>query len=147
MDLREKVLNYQLSLTTGHVFKQNFPLLLESRKKTEGRPLGERFAVAGTDRLSAVDFSYTAGEPLIGRVIKWETDPAAEEAARKELERLGRSAASGQSGHCEPFYDDVFSLGLDGLKEKVKDVPSFVIAAEVISAVRRPVRRNKKWQV
>ena len=71
---------------------------------------------------------------MIGRVIKWETDPAEEEAAERELARLGRFATGGQSGHCEPFYDDVFTLGLDGLKEKVKDVPSFVIAAEGFSA-------------
>ena len=67
MNLREKVLDYQLNLTTGHCFRANLPLFLESWKKTSGRPLGERFAVAGADRLEAINFIHTAEEPLIGR--------------------------------------------------------------------------------
>ena len=132
-ELRKEVLDYQWGLETGHAFRRNNPLLLETWKKTEGRPLGERFAIAGKDRLEAANFMHSAKEPLIGRVIKWNIDDATEQAAEAQLKKLGYLNPGGQNGHMEPFYDDIFTLGLDGLKEKVADVPSFVIAAEAFS--------------
>ena len=42
MNLRDKVLEYQLNIKDGPAFNSNFKLLLESWEKSAGKSLGER---------------------------------------------------------------------------------------------------------
>lgn len=135
MNLRDEVLDAQLKLS-GITNTNNLPLMLGVWRETEGRPLVERYAELGAARLRALRFIHTPDEPLIGRI-----EPLV--VVREEWEKAAAGlrdyfpATGGQTGHCEPFYDDLFRLGLDGLREKAKNLSGFVIAADGISAMSR----------
>lgn len=131
MDIRKEVLEVQSRLRE-YALGRNLPLTLDVWKKTPELPLAERFAAICKARLEAVDFVHSADEPIIGRVVPWENDPEADAAAEKELEKLGKLPSPGQTGHCEPYYDEIFQYGLDKLKERCSGQTSFVIAAEVL---------------
>ena len=125
MDLRKQVLEFQLAHGNGSVYGANLPLAREVWEETAGKPLGERFAVLGARRLAAIRFDHSPQELLIGRVKKWHIDPAENEAAERYFETADKLPSPGQTGHCEPWYDQVFAEGLDGLRKRVAHIPSF----------------------
>ena len=135
MNLRDEVLTAQRNLKTLPWTNTNLPLKVESLKRTAGRPLGERFAVIGADQLAAVRFIHTAEEPLIGRVAPWNITPEERNAAKEALK--DQPASPGQTGHCEPYYEEVFRVGLDGLRERAvaAGMISFGMAAEGVSVM------------
>ena len=93
-----------------------------------------RHAVRRARRGAALDFLHDPEEPLIGRLAVPELDPAENERAWEFIHASGVELP-GQTGHAEPYYDDLFALGLDGLREKAGGTPSFVRAAEGLSAM------------
>lgn len=105
-----------------------------SWQATEGQPLAMRFAELGAARLAALRFLHTPDEPLIGRIAPCSADPEENRAAWEFIHANGLEVP-GQTGHAEPFYGDLFHLGLDGLRDKAADLPSFRRAAEGISVL------------
>ncbi len=135
MDLRKQVLDFQLNHGGGFVYGANLPLAREVWEETAGKPLAERFAVLGARRLAAVRFVHSPQELLIGRVEKWHIDPAEHEAAERYFETAGKLPSPGQTGHCEPWYDQVFAEGLGGLRQRVDHIPAFAMACDGIRAM------------
>ena len=128
MNARERALDAQRKLNwfSNH---ENGIVWARSWRATEGLPLGMRYAELGAARLAALDFLHDPEEPLIGRLAVPELDPAENERAWEFIHASGVELP-GQTGHAEPYYDDLFALGLDGLREKAGGTPSFVRAAE-----------------
>ena len=118
MNARERALDAQRKLNwfSNH---ENGIVWARSWRATEGLPLGMRYAELGAARLAALDFLL---------------DPAENERAWEFIHASGVELP-GQTGHAEPYYDDLFALGLDGLREKAGGTPSFVRAAEGLSAM------------
>ena len=137
MNLRDEVLAVQreLKILPWEWKSMNLPLMVKSLRRTEGRSMGERFAVICADQLAAVRFVHTAEEPLIGRIKQLDISPDEREKAIEELKNI--LPVPGQTGHCEPYYEEVFRLGLDGLKRKAADagMRSFCMAAEGLSVM------------
>ena len=133
MNARERALDAQRKLNwfSNH---ENGIVWARSWRATEGLPLGMRYAELGAARLAALDFLHDPEEPLIGRLAVPELDPAENERAWEFIHASGVELP-GQTGHAEPYYDDLFALGLDGLREKAGGTPSFVRAAEGLSAM------------
>ena len=133
MNARERALDAQRKLNwfSNH---ENGIVWARSWRATEGLPLGMRYAELGAARLAALDFLHDPEEPLIGRLAVPELDPAENERAWEFIHASGVELP-GQTGHAEPYYDDLFALGLDGLREKARGTPSFVRAAEGLSAM------------
>ena len=146
-NIRNEVLETQLKLNHFALHK-NSPLTLQVWKKTSGLALGERFSAIVKARLESVEFLHTPAEPIIGRVKPWPTDSEAEKAADAELEKLGKLPSPGQTGHCEPYYDEIFKYGLDHIRECCTPLPAFRLAAEALSEfIERAGRQAKRQDV
>jgi len=100
----------------------------------EGQPPAMRWAAVGAARLADLDFLHTAEEPLIGRTVP-KPHPEAEEREAEEYLKQNELRTPGQTGHAEPFYDDLFALGFDGLRAKAAAMPSFIVAIDGIAAM------------
>lgn len=66
-------------------------------------------------------------ETMVGRV-RFAERPAEETAAAQawlnEQSPLRGCNGRGQTGHCEPYYDDLFAIGIDGLLARLEDLRS-----------------------
>lgn len=98
------------------------PEYLALRELPDGAPLAIRAASAMRARLLDFRFQLIPGEPLVGRPLPHKPRP---EALRKEAEAYIAAhpffEAPGQNGHAEPFYDDLFRLGIDGLRARIRE--------------------------
>ena len=77
-------------------------------------PLARAEATAGL--LDSIQFDWCPGEPLIGRSHPLPPEP--EEYLRNAtawLEEHHLTRGPGQTGHCEPDYERVFEVGIDGI--------------------------------
>ena len=71
-------------------------------------------------KLRSLAFEYDPREGLVGRLKRPEPrDPAEAEVARRWCEE-NFPRGGGQTGHCEPFYDELFALGIDGLRQRIE---------------------------
>ncbi len=133
MNLRDLVLERQLNLACCD-WDAHRTAWARAWAATEGQPLAMRWAAVGAARLADLDFLHTAEEPLIGRIT---AKPHTDEEEREAEEYLKKNElwTPGQTGHAEPFYDDLFALGLDGLRAKAAPMPSLAAAAEGIAAM------------
>ncbi len=128
MNAGERALDAQLKLN-GISNYDDAVVWRRSWEATEGQPLAMRFAELGAARLAALHFLHAPDEPLIGRIAPCSADPEENHAAWKFIQENDLETP-GQTGHAEPFYGDLFRLGLDGLREKAASRPSFRRAAE-----------------
>lgn len=135
MNYREQILNHQRE-------RKNCEWDLDSHlvpwartwRETAGQPLAERWAAVGAARLADLRFLHDPSEPLIGRVQALPHDAAEIASARAYLEKEGLWTP-GQTGHAEPFYDELFHLGLEKLRERAASMPACAKAAAGISAM------------
>jgi formate C-acetyltransferase len=73
--------------------------------------------------LDAMNFASERGETLIGRLLPPSGTPEEIEAAWAFLDTPSvkeRRTTPGQTGHCEPYYQEAFQIGLDGLLDTVR---------------------------
>jgi len=133
MNLRDLVLEHQRKLTCCD-WDAHRTAWARAWAASEGRPLAMRWAAVGAARLADLDFLHTAEEPLIGRIT---SKPHTEEEEREAEEYLKKNElwTPGQTGHAEPFYDDLFALGFDGLRAKAAPMPSLGAAIDGIVAM------------
>ncbi len=110
-----------------------------SLQASEGEPSRNvRFARRVRDKLAGLEFLYDPVEPLVGRLRRPPgRDP--QEAENAEAYCADFGYGGGQTGHCEPYYDDLFSLGIDGIAARIRaKAPNeartgFLIALEGLS--------------
>ena len=133
MNARERALDAQLKLTWLSNY-DDAVVWRRSWEKTEGMPLAMRYAELGAARLAALRFLHEPDEPLIGRLVPCDAD-SKENRDAWDYVHENKLETPGQTGHAEPFYDDLFRIGLDGLREKTSHLPSFRRAAEGISVM------------
>ena len=114
-ELRSKIIDNQYKIKKFACYR-NWPLCLQVWKETGDLPLAERFAMIGRKRLESIQFLHSPEETLIGRVEEWKIDPEEQNNAYEKLIASGKMISPGQTGHCEPFYDEIFSVGLDGIR-------------------------------
>ena len=133
MNLRDLVLEHQRNLTSCG-WDAHRTAWARAWAAGEGQPLAMRWAAVGAARLADLDFLHTAEEPLIGRIT---AKPHTKEEEREAEEYLKKNElwTPGQTGHAEPFYDDLFALGFDGLRAKAAPMPSMVVAIDGIAAM------------
>lgn len=131
-NLRNTVFESQKTIGEGAFYLCSLPLVQQAWAESAGQPLEVRYNTIEAKHLEALRFSHSQDELLIGRIKGWIDSPEKNAAARKYLEESGKLASPGQTGHCEPYYDLVFDIGLDGLKEKVKKNPSFCTACNLL---------------
>ena len=72
-------------------------------------------------KLNSLKFTLTPDEGMIGRVLKPEYTPEEEKAAAEYFAASPWGCSEGQTGHAEPFYDDIFELGIEGLRRKIRN--------------------------
>ncbi|MGI6496392.1 MAG: pyruvate formate lyase family protein [Kiritimatiellia bacterium] len=93
---------------------------LALRELPESAPLAIRAATAMRARLAEFRFQLIPGEPLVGRPVPAKPQP---DALRQEAEAYIAAHpffnAPGQNGHAEPFYDELFREGVDGIRARV----------------------------
>ena len=68
------------------------------------------------DRLTALQFQKDENFLLSGSIKPVEYSKAELQEADDFLQKIPK--AGGQSGHCEPYWDDIFELGINGLIQK-----------------------------
>ncbi len=99
------------------------PEYLAIRELPDDAPISIRAANAMRGRLLDFRFQLTPGEPLVGRPLPNKSYP---DALRAEAESFIAAHpffnAPGQNGHAEPFYADLFRLGIDGLRARIREV-------------------------
>ena len=134
MSLRDDVLRHQQALT-NNLWNDDLPLKVEVWKKNSGRSLSELFAIYGREKLARLNFIHSEEEPLIGRVEYPFADPELSARAKAEIAALDIPLNKGQTGHAEPFYDEVLQNGIDSVKSRIKGDQAFLIAIEGISAM------------
>lgn len=133
MNLRDLVLEHQRKLTCSD-WDAHHTAWAHAWAASEGQPPAMRWAAVGAARLADLDFLHTAEEPLIGRTTpKLHTEVEGREA--EEYLKKNELWTPGQTGHAEPFYDDLFALGFDGLRAKAAPMPSLVAAIDGIVAM------------
>lgn len=133
MNLRDLVLEHQRKLTRCD-WDAHHTAWARAWAASKGQPLAMRWAAAGAARLADLDFLHTAEEPLIGRTVP-KPHSEAEEREAEEYLKQNELWTPGQTGHAEPFYDDLFALGFDGLRAKAVPMPSLVAAIDGIVAM------------
>ena len=68
-------------------------------------------------RMEALRFEIDTDEMLAGRII---SQNYSDERVKAAQEYLKQYPSPGQTGHCEPFWDDVFAKGIGGLSSDIK---------------------------
>ena len=105
------------------VYSNPVPEYLAIRELPIDAPLAIRAATAMRGRLLDFRFKLIPGEPLVGRPLPNKAYP---DALRHEAEAFMAAHpffdAPGQNGHAEPFYDDLFRMGIDGLRARIREV-------------------------
>lgn len=83
--------------------------------KTENiTPWQKRQGVNVRKKLEKVRFDSSMGINLAGwQGLEPEITPEEESIFKKH------PLAGGQTGHCQPYYDDILNIGIDGIKEKI----------------------------
>lgn len=134
--LRDEVMKVQLELSKIPFSEKNDRRLMqEVWEKNPHLSLAEKFALNGKIQLQALEFVHSPEEPLIGRVKTVNYDPGEQQKAKEKLSELGLMMSPGQTGHAEPFYDEVFAVGLDGIRNRAQDTTSFVMAVDAVSSM------------
>ena len=132
MNLRNTVKNFQKENGAGFFLWWNFPLMQKAWQETEGAPLGMRYAALERSRLQAVKLVHSPEELLIGRIERNIVTQKEQEAALEYFKTADKMPSPGQTGHCEPYYDEVFAIGLDGLRQRAAHIPSFAAACDAL---------------
>ncbi len=127
MSLRDEVLEAQLKLN-GITHYADQALMLKIWRDTEGQPLADRYAALGAARLAKLEFIHTPEEPLVGRIVPLAINT-------KAVTDSHFPPSPGQTGHAEPYYDDIFQLGLNGLRRKAGHISSMVTAVDGMSVM------------
>ncbi len=136
MNFRNSVLEHQRNLTRCD-WDAHRVAWAHAWKKTEGQPLELRWAAVGAARIQDLQFTHTKEEPLIGRTVPVPHSEKEEQDATEYLTKHNLFTP-GQTGHAEPFYDDLFALGFDGLRAKAESMPGFVTAIDgIISMIEQ----------
>lgn len=133
MNLRDLVMEHQLNLKSTD-WNGHRCTWARAWAESEGQTLAMRWAAVGTAKLADLNFLHLPEEPLIGR-IKPEQHSEIEIRKAEEYLQQQNMWAGGQTGHAEPFYEDLFALGFDRLRRKVSPMPSFVVALDGIVAM------------
>ena len=119
--IRSKVQAFQVS--RGERQKWDAVKLVERLKAVpKDAPLGIAWAGYCCGMLEGIEFECEKGEPLVGRVRYAEHSDGDWESAISYLQNeafFKDFHVDGQTGHCEPYYDDIFRLGISGLREKL----------------------------
>ncbi len=120
-ELREKVRQFQDA--RGERQRWDAVTLAESLKKIpKDAPLEVAWAGYTCGNLDGICFECEDGEPLVGRVRYAEHSDEEWNAAIEYLTNdvfFKDFRGDGQTGHCEPFYDEIFAIGIRGLREKL----------------------------
>ena len=97
------------------------PEYLALRELPEDAPIALRAAAAMRARLLDFRFQLIPGEPLIGRPLPNAAQP---DSLRQEAEAYIAAHpffnAPGQNGHAEPYYGELFSVGIDGIAARIR---------------------------
>ena len=100
-----------------------FPLASAARRASEEHrtlPWELRVAQMEHARLTALRFTLAPEELLIGRLLPQSEGSPEEHAECEEYFRMHpEGTAPGQSGHSAPDTDDLFAVGIEGLRQKV----------------------------
>lgn len=128
MLLRERTLLRQQRITGKH---RIHPVVdAASLKSTEDISSWQvRTGIRVRDRLAALRFEIDDLELLAGRTVDIEDEQA--EWVRAEAYLAGYHGAPGQTGHCQPDYEVLFSTGIDKLHEQIR--MQSVLAKSIIS--------------
>ena len=114
--LRERTLQRQQCVSGKHRFHP--PVDAASLKSTENIASWQlRSGIRVRDRLAALRFEIDELELLAGRTVDIDYEQAELEQARTYL--AGYHGAPGQTGHCQPDYEVLFSTGIDMLREQI----------------------------
>ena len=115
--LRERTLQRQQRITGRHRLHPEVDAA--SLKSTEEIPSWQaRTGVRVRDRLAALRFEIDELEQLAGRTA--DMDCEQEELTQAQAYLAGYHAAPGQTGHCQPDYEVLFSTGIDPLHEQIR---------------------------
>ncbi len=120
-EFRQHVLENQ-----GHWYMLSYPVpnyrILKDTELPENPEL--RWGLWTKTHLESVCFEYDPVEKLVGRARFPMTED--EEEYKKAYEWRDRNFpfGIGQTGHCEPYYDELFRLGMDGLKARIASLES-----------------------
>ncbi|MBO4345608.1 MAG: hypothetical protein J5833_07625 [Victivallales bacterium] len=103
------------------------PVTLAERLKETPKDVSLEVAWAGYScgMMDGVIFECEKDEPLVGRVRYAEHSDAEWNSAIDYLQNDAFFVdfhVDGQTGHCEPFYDDIFRLGIGGLRKKIQSL-------------------------
>lgn len=146
MTFRDLVLEHQRNLPCSDWDAHN-AAWARAWAASEGQPLAMRWAAVGAARLADLDFLHTAEEPLIGRTAA-KPHTEAEEREAEEYLKKNELWTPGQTGHAEPFYDDLFALGFDGLRAKAAPMPSLVAAIDgMVAMIERAAEASASEEV
>ena len=142
--LRSRILLEQ----QNRAIRKGDDLVVDARSLRMSSNIGSwqlRMGLLTRDRLASLQFQKDNNFLLFGSIKTVKYSNIELEEAKKYLETL--PTVTGQSGHCEPYWDDVFELGIDGLIQKNIDFKnnrdgdtadtyqSFVYALEGLSAM------------
>ncbi len=115
--LRERTLVRQRNFTGKHIYHP--PVDAASLKKTESLDSWQvRSGIRVCDRLAALKFEIDELELMAGRTVDIEYTPEELAGAKAYIDTY--HSVPGQTGHCQPDYDVLFSCGIDQLREDIR---------------------------
>ena len=119
--IRSKVQDFQTKRDTRQKWDA---VSVEKKLKSAPKdaPLEVAWGYYTCGMLEGLIFECAEGEPLVGRVRFLEHSDAEWDAAIAYLQDeafFKDFHVDGQTGHCEPYYDEIFRIGIGGLREKL----------------------------